>query len=317
LQTVSDHVLGGLQPPRVIVSLDLPMTSGSILAQPFETAAPSAPSNTVHVRRLSRQVSADTVAIGDLSAVVLGGLLPALIYAVIGNVQLDQIVVLQSTLLAGFIAHLCLRFRGMYDTTRMDLFPQQPIELLIAVCCGLVGVLGIGLPLVLRNMHLVVWYSAWISASFTLILLNRMVARMVLAQFAREGRYDQRVAVFGAGQVARRVHDYLSSPLLGVFFSGVYDDRVGQDRLNPEGLTVSGKLDDLIAHCREGKIDRVIIALPPAANERLVGIVEKFESLPVSTHIVTHIASDLLDTNIAHNVSNLGPVGLLDVKKKR
>ncbi|MEQ1671621.1 MAG: hypothetical protein ABL893_12235 [Hyphomicrobium sp.] len=293
------------------------MTSGSIAAQSFEPAAPSASPTQSPKRRLSRQVAADTVAIGDLTSVVLGGLLPALIYAVIGNVQLDQILVLQSTLLAGFIAHLCLRFRGMYDTTHMDQFPMQPFELFTAVCCGMVGVLGIGLPLVLKSMHIVVWYASWVSASFTLILLNRMIARTVLAQFAQEGRFDSRVAVFGAGQVARRVHDYLKTPRLGVFFAGVFDDRAGQDRLNPEGLTVAGKIEDLIAQCREGKIDRVIIALPPAANERLAGIVEKFESLPVSTHIVTHIASDLIDTDIAYNVSNLGPVGLLDVKKKR
>ncbi|MEQ1651033.1 MAG: hypothetical protein ABL897_00945 [Hyphomicrobium sp.] len=292
------------------------MTSGSIAAHSVEPAASSAAPKSVPVRRLSRQVAADTVAIGDLAAVVLGGLLPALIYAIIGNVKLDQVLVVQSTVLAGFIAHLCLRFRGMYDTTRMDQFPQQPIELLIAVCCGLIGVLGIGLPLALRNMHLVVWYAAWVSASFTLILLNRMIARTILAQFANDGRFDQRVAVFGAGQVARRVHDYLKTPRLGVFFTGVYDDRAGQDRLNPEGLEVAGKLEELIAKCREGKIDRIIIALPPAAHERLASIVEKFDSLPVSTHIVTHIASDLLDTDIAHNVSKLGPIGLLDVKKK-
>jgi FlaA1/EpsC-like NDP-sugar epimerase len=252
-----------------------------------------------------------------MTSIVIGGLLPALIYAVVGNVKLDQVLLLQSTLLAGFIAHLCLRFRGMYDTSRMDMFPQKPFELFIGVACGLIGVLGIGLPLVLRNIHLVVWYSAWMSASFTLILLNRLIARAVLSRLAADGRFDQRVAVFGAGTIARRVHDYLTLPKLGVYFSGVYDDRVGQDRLNPEGLTVAGKLEDLITHCREGKVDRIIIALPQAANERLAGIVNKFDNLPVSTHVVTHIASDLLDTDIAHNVSNLGPIGLLDVKKKR
>ena len=79
----------------------------------------------------------------------------------------------------------------------------------------------------------------------------------------------------------------------------------------------AAKLDDLVNECREGKVDRIIIALPQSAPERLAAIVEKFDSLPVSTHIVTHITSDLLETDIAYNVSNLGPVGLLDVKKKR
>ena len=123
--------------------------------------------------------------------------------------------------------------------------------------------------------------------------------------------------MYGAGVIARRVHDYLKAPRLGVFFSGVYDDRAGEDRINPEGLTVAGKLDELISECREGRVDAIIVALPQSADMRLAEIVGKFDKLPVSTHVVTHITSDLLDADIAYNVSNLGPVGLLDVKKKR
>ncbi len=267
-------------------------------------------------RRLSRNVAADMVAIGDILAMMLGGLLPALIYAVAGNVSIDQVLVMQSVLVAGFITHLCLRFRGMYDTTRMDLFPQDPFELFIGVICGMVGVLGIGLPLALRNMHIVVWYAAWLSASFSLILYCRILSRKILARLAAAGRFDQRIAVFGAGQIARRVHDYLKSPGLGIHFAGVFDDRAGEDRLNPEGLDVAGKLEDLVAACREGKIDRIIVALPQTADQRISAIIKKFATLPVSTHIVTHISSDLVDSDIAHKVSNLGPVGLLDVKKK-
>lgn len=267
-------------------------------------------------RRLSRNVAADMVAFGDILSIVLGGLLPALIYAIVGKVKLDQLLILQSVLVAGFITHLCLRFRGMYDTERMDKFPQDPFELFIGVVCGMIGVLGIGLPLALRNMHIVVWYAAWLSASFSLILYCRIISRKILARLAAAGRFDQRVAVFGAGQIARRVHDHLMTPGLGVYFAGVFDDRAGEDRLNPEGLVVTGRLDDLITRCREGAIDRVIVALPQAADQRIASIVTKFDTLPVSTHIVTHISSDLVDGDIAHKVSSLGPVGLLDVKKK-
>lgn len=293
------------------------MTSGTATAESLASPKLQRAADVPTSRRLSRQVAADTVAIGDMASVVIGGLLPALIYAVVGDVQLNQFVVLQSCLLAGFLSHLCLRFRGMYDTSRMDAFPQKPVELFIAVCCGMIGVLGIGLPLVLNHAHVVVWYAAWLSASFTLILFNRLAARYVLRTLSNDGRFDQRVAVFGAGQIARRVHDFLTTQKLGVFFSGVFDDRIGQDRINPEGLMVEGKLEDLIEQCRAGKVDRIIIALPATANERMAAIVEKFESLPVSTHVVTHIASDLLETDISYNVSSLGPIGLLDIKKKR
>lgn len=297
------------------------MTSGTLTAPAAAgtagvTGAPADAANIPVSRRLSRQVAADTVAIGDMVAVALGGLLPALIYAVVGNVKLNQFVVVQSCMLAAFIAHLCLRYRGMYDTSRMDQFPQKPIELFIAIICGLTGVLGIGLPIVLEKLHIVVWYAAWISASLTLILLNRLAARAILRALSNEGRFDQRVAVFGAGPVARRVHDFLLQPKLGIFFSGVYDDRDGDNRVNTEGLAISGSLSDLIDECRAGRVDRIVIALPATANERMASIVTKFDNLPVSTSIVTHIASDLMETDIAHNVSSIGPIGLLDVKKK-
>jgi exopolysaccharide biosynthesis polyprenyl glycosylphosphotransferase len=40
------------------------------------------------------------------------------------------------------------------------------------------------------------------------------------------------------------------------------------------------------------------------------------EQLPVSVHIVTHIASDLVDDVAQHRLSNIGSVGMIDVKKK-
>lgn len=287
-------------------------TEGTIVQGPQSTTAEKPRVK----RRLSRSVAADMVGFGDILAMVIGGLLPALIYAVAGNVKIEQLLILQSVLVAGFITHLCLRFRGMYDTTSMHRFPQNPFELFIGVVCGMAGVLGIGLPLALRDMHIVVWYAAWLSASFALILYCRILARKIIARLAEEGRFDERIAVFGAGQIARRVHDHLTDEKLGIHFAGVFDDRAGEDRLNPEGLTVTGRLEDLIASCREGKIDRIIVALPQSADQRILNIISKFATLPVSTHIVTHIASDIVNGDIAHKVSSLGSVGLLDVKKK-
>ncbi len=268
------------------------------------------------VRRLSRQVAADIVAIGDVASVALGGLLPAVAYALASGTTIDLILILQATVIAGFIAHLCLRVRSNYDTTRMDAFPQNPFELLLATVIALTAVVGIGLPLALNDTHVAVWYAAWLSASYALLLFNRLTARALIARLARQGRFDQRIAVFGAGTIARRVHDYLRLPGLGIHFVGVYDERICQDRLNQEGIAVAGRLDDLVAASREGRIDRIIVALPPSAADRTADVVTAFNMLPVSIHIVTHITSDLIGSATPLHVSMLGPVGLLDVKKK-
>ena len=165
-------------------------------------------------------------------------------------------------------------------------------------------------------MHLYVWYGTWMSASFTCILGARIVARLILARMADAGRFDTRVAVFGAGPVARRVDDYLTRNKLGISFVGTYDDRIGGDRVNPDGLTVNGKLKDLIELGRKGLVDQIIIALPQSADQRMAMIAAKLEQLPVSIHMVTHLASDLVEAGPAHKVSSLGSVGLLDVKAK-
>ncbi len=293
----------------------MPAVTPSVSAIPA-VARGHAAGETRPVRRLSRQVAADCVAIGDVASVALGGLIPAIVYTLSSDAPVDLILILQATVLAGFITHLCLRVRGNYDTTRMDAFPKSPLELLLAVGIALIAVLGIGLPLALNDTHVVVWYAAWFSASYALLLFNRLAAGAFISRLAEQGRFDQRIAVFGAGSIARRVHDYLRSPGLGIHFVGVYDDRTDQDRLNPEGIAVSGRLDDLVTACREGRIDRIIVALPQSAAGRVADVVTAFAMLPVSIHIVTHITSDLIDGDTALNVSTLGPVGLLDVKKK-
>jgi Undecaprenyl-phosphate glucose phosphotransferase len=79
---------------------------------------------------------------------------------------------------------------------------------------------------------------------------------------------------------------------------------------------INGRLDDLIEAGRAGRIDQIVIALPQSADRRAAEVARKLTQLPVSLHVVTHIASDLVDASAANRVSNLGPVGLLDVKRK-
>ncbi len=266
--------------------------------------------------RWSRQVAADLVGLADATAIVLGAILPATIYQVYGGVAINWFPVIQSGLITSIIAVSCLRSWGLYATDKMHSFPIEPQRLFLVLILAFAAVQGIGLPFAPGATHAWVWYVVWLSASFTLILWSRMMAQMILGKLTAAGRFDTRVAVFGAGTIARRVYDHLTNPALGVTFAGVYDDRQGQDRLNPEGLTVSGRLDDLIEAGRAGRIDQIVIALPQAADRRAVEIAKKLEQLPVSLHMVTHIASDLVDSTAMHRVSSIGPVGLIDVKRK-
>ena len=275
-------------------------------------SAKTAPQN----KRWSRQVACDISAIADGLAVFMGAGIPAAIYGSVGNVVTNWVLLAQTSFAASLIAHLCLRFWKQYDPNRIYDFPLSPAAMLGAVAIGVSSMSGLGLPHALQGDHIWIWCVTWMSASFTFLVMTRGLAQAVLKHMTATGLFDERVAVFGAGSIARRVHDHFMSPSLGIRFAGVFDDRVGEDRLNPEGLAVAGKLADLVQRARNDEIDRIIIALPQAAGDRIAIIARKLAQLPVSVHIVTHIASDLMEAQTIHQVSNLGPVGLLDVKPK-
>jgi len=153
------------------------------------------------------------------------------------------------------------------------------------------------------------------STSYALLLNLRIIARWLLARLTAAGTFDMRVAVYGGGVIASRVDQQLRNPALGIKFVGVYDDRPEQ-RLDASSPTLAGRLDDLVAAARSGRIDQIVIALPQGADQRTATIARMLERLPVSLHVVTHIASDLVDETSVHRVSSIGSVGLIDVKGK-
>ncbi len=273
-------------------------------------------SKSLSTTRWSRKVAMDLLAVGDVVAVVLGCMLPAGVYMALGHPVTSWASTLQLGLVAALIVSLCLRTWGLYATERMDAIPYNPLQLYGALFIACFAILGLGLPFPANQIFLWVWYAAWISLSLTLMLGLRLIVRPLFARWAREGRFDVRVAVFGAGAIARRVHDHLRDPRLGVRFVGVFDDRVGEERLNPEGLVVSGRLSDLVDLGRRDGVDQIVIALPQSADQRMSDVARKLEQLPASIHMVTHIASDFVEEGPAAKVSGIGPVGLLDVKDR-
>ncbi|MEZ5849450.1 MAG: undecaprenyl-phosphate glucose phosphotransferase [Hyphomicrobiaceae bacterium] len=267
-------------------------------------------------QRSSRRIAVDLVGFMDMVAVVAGGIAPALIYQFGGNLPVDWLKHLQICLISAAVVYACLRNFGMYDENRVNDLPTSPAYLLGALGIALTALLGLGLPFAPREMHMWVWYAVWISMSFMLLLNVRNAAHYILRRMTEAGRFDTRVAVYGNGPVARRVRDYLETPGLGLYFAGLYDDRNDTSRVDFDGPRIAGRLDDLVERARSGRIDRIIISLPQAADQRTQWIAAKLQHLPVSLHIVTHIASDLVEEGPALSVSSLGPVGLLDVKRK-
>lgn len=267
-------------------------------------------------RLWSRRVASDLISVAESIVIVFGGMLPTMIYASAGAIQPNWLAALQSALLAALIYRMYLSSSGLYEPSRHNDYALRPAKMLAGLAFGIGAALTLAAPPALDAQNLFVWFGLWLSASYTGAVIVRTVASDFIAAASARGRFDERIAVYGAGHIARRVHDYLVDPALGLRFVGVYDSRGISERINPEGLAVSGGLDDLVEACQEGRIDRVVIALPQVAERRVKDIARKFEDLSVHLHIVTHLSSDFLAEPEQHRVSRLGPVGMIDLKRK-
>lgn len=268
-------------------------------------------------RLWSRKVAADLIGFAEALVVVAGGMLPTVLYMAAGAINPAWFIVVQSALVAALIYRMSLSSAGMYDAARTNDFANRPTHMIGSLVFAVLVAISLGAPNQLDLTNTAIWFVLWVAASYTGVILVRTIASDIMASLTAAGYFDERIAVYGAGHIARRVSDHLQNPVLGLRFVGVFDSRETPNRVNPEGLTVAGGLDDLVQACQEGRVDRIIIALPQIAERRVNDIARKFDDLSVHLHIVTHLSSDFCSPERKSSVSQLGPVGLLDIKEKR
>ncbi len=264
----------------------------------------------------SRRVAIDLVAFGDVLGCLLGGLLGGLAVVARGDSDVMWVKLVQVCLLTSLFCYLCLRHFDFYDTNRVDRLVIGPVRVVLALGIAMIVMYGLGLPLGTRVDHTRTWYGVWLLSSTCLILANRWLARGVLTRMARRGAFQTRLAIYGTGVLAERIAAQLFTPGSSIAFAGAFDDRTAKSRSSDIGPSRLGGLDDLIALGRTGAVDQVIIALPQSADRRSAEVARRLEQLPISLHVVTHLAGDLVDTSASHHVSTLGTVGLLDIKTK-
>ncbi len=276
---------------------------------PLETAeAPAA-----NREPFSRKVTIDLVAFADVLVIVFA----AMAAHALGTLATTSLTVLhaaQTALLGGLLFHILVRGARGYDVSRFHHAVAAFWVVLPPLCLAILAASSLPMDPEEPLRTIAVYGTTWfVIAAGSLALMRVAVARL-LWRSIQAGRYDQRIAVFGAGSTARRIRDYLDLHPMGAHFAGVYDDRAASDRLDADGLVISGKLDDMLHDGRRGAFDKVLIALPATADRRIASIAAQLEQLPVGVHVVTHIATDLIEPKSLHSVSALGPVGLLDVK---
>ncbi len=287
-------------------------TSGVSHGGVFERAADAG----VGVQPRSRRVAMDLVGYGDVLGCFCGGLAGGLAVFLRGDTDVIWLKLVQISLLTSLFCYLALRHFGFYDLTKINAIEINPLGTASALALGMITMYGLGLPLGARVDHSRTWYGVWMLTSFSAITLNRLLARHWLKKIAACGGFKMRLAIYGTGPLGDRIAQSLLSPGQQIAFAGAFDDRVTPGRASTSGPGACGGLDDLIQLGRDGALDQIIIALPQSADRRTADVARRLEQLPVSLHIVTHLAGDLVDASTTHHVSAVGNVGLIDIKTK-
>jgi len=160
---------------------------------------------------------------------------------------------------------------------------------------------GIRLPLLLA------WLLRWGCSALLLALFITAAAHLLMQRWAAAGKFKRTVAIVGSGPLA----DQLLNALNGrcgdeIEIIGVFDDRASErDRHHTSSELRRGTLSDLLALAKRADITDVIIALPNAAERRLLDIVARLKQLAATISL----APDALQV-VAANRRNRGLAAL-------
>jgi putative colanic acid biosynthesis UDP-glucose lipid carrier transferase len=129
--------------------------------------------------------------------------------------------------------------------------------------------------------------------------LWRFILLLVLSEFRKRGMNSRTAVIVGADdhlgvRIARLI---IENPSLGIRLMGFYDDLKprGHKPLPGQHVKVLGTLEDICTDVKERKIDRVYIAMPLKAVEKMRSLIENLADTTATVYLVPDIfAFDLL-----------------------
>ncbi len=159
------------------------------------------------------------------------------------------------------------------------------------------------------------WMLLWFSTGLGALVAVRLVLASFVRRWAAKGRLNRRAIIFGAGELTDDIIRQLESDSdTDIRIAGIFDDR-GTDRLTSEthGYPHLGTLNDLVAFCRDTRVDLIIVTLPVAAEARFVDVMRQLSLLPADVKLPAAATQIRFP---ARTYSHVGPVAMIDIADK-
>jgi Undecaprenyl-phosphate glucose phosphotransferase len=147
------------------------------------------------------------------------------------------------------------------------------------------------------------------------LVLNRIVITRVVQRGLHNKQLMESIVIVGANEHAEKlIASILSTPNSGINILGVFDDRIKRPlppSLRPRLL---GTTDNLLSFIRRNRVDRVVVALPWIASERINNLLKKMRTVPVRIDLVPN---DMVWQFSVANLERLGRVPVLTIANGR
>jgi len=130
------------------------------------------------------------------------------------------------------------------------------------------------------------WIAGWYVLGGALLFLIRLEAARRIRAWEESGRGAVRIAIFAETATAIKVIarlKRLDDKCLSLV--GVFSPRNSADGVGPGGVTHRGTTDDLVALCRSGAVDEIIVALPSDRLSHLSGSLKKMRETVANVSI--------------------------------
>ena len=230
--------------------------------------------------RISKDAVMGFLRLADMAIILLVGNVAFPIY-LDPNLGVDPLDYFFLTILGTLLTAYLLHSFALYEFDNLRPWSRHMSRVLVGWSVVLAILLTLAFLTKTTDQWSRVWTIIWYAGSAAGLLAVRFMLWPLIRRWEREGRLARPFIVVGAGaQGATFLAALQDHADPGLRLVGFIDDRI--DRVAPSVRPYRiGGIDDLVRLARQNNVNLIVVALPWAAETRVMEIVRRVKELPV------------------------------------
>ena len=157
------------------------------------------------------------------------------------------------------------------------------------------------------------WLACWLMSGVAFLTIGRLALAAATRRWAQQGRLTRRAVIYGSGIECQTLLKTLAADTTNdIRVCGIYDDRNTNRGADQTGYPSHGGLDKLVGFARSSHVDLVMLALPIAAETRVIELLAKLWVLPVDIRLAASASRLRLASSAYDYAGDVALIALAD-----